>query len=60
VGKLIPVAFISLDGVVQAPGGREEDTDGGFRHGGWADLVDRLVLLIEPVVLGRRQKHLPR
>jgi len=28
--------FISLDGVVQAPGGREEDTDAGFRHGGWS------------------------
>jgi dihydrofolate reductase len=28
--------FISLDGVVQAPGGEREDLDGGFRHGGWS------------------------
>jgi dihydrofolate reductase len=33
--KLIVHEFISLDGVFQAPGGKEEDRDGGFAHGGW-------------------------
>lgn len=30
--------FISLDGVIQAPGGKDEDTDGGFEYGGWTIL----------------------
>jgi dihydrofolate reductase len=33
--KLIVHEFISLDGVIQAPGGPDEDRDGGFAHGGW-------------------------
>jgi dihydrofolate reductase len=34
--KLVVLSFISLDGVMQAPGGPEEDPTGGFKHEGWA------------------------
>ena len=33
--KLIVSEFVSLDGVIQAPGGKDEDRDGGFEYGGW-------------------------
>ena len=33
--KIVVSEFMSLDGVVQAPGGKDEDTDGGFTQGGW-------------------------
>ena len=44
--KTLITEFISLDGVVQAPGGREEDTDGGFKHGGWS------MKFFDPEVMG--------
>ncbi len=34
--RVVVYEFMSLDGVVQAPGGAEEDIDGGFAHGGWS------------------------
>ncbi|MFI6286759.1 dihydrofolate reductase family protein [Streptomyces sp. NPDC051018] len=34
--RIVISEFMSLDGVVQAPGGVDEDTEGGFAHGGWS------------------------
>src|SRR2546426_3162169 len=33
--RIVVSEFVSLDGVMQAPGGREEDASGSFKHGGW-------------------------
>ncbi|HEY1390684.1 MAG TPA: dihydrofolate reductase family protein [Ktedonobacterales bacterium] len=33
--KIVVSEFVSLDGVIQAPGGKDEDTEGGFAYGGW-------------------------
>lgn len=42
--KLVVAAFVSLDGVMQAPGGPDEDREGGFEHGGWvAPFIDDLL-----------------
>jgi dihydrofolate reductase len=38
--KIIVLSMISLDGVLQAPGGPEEDTSGGFKYGGWVAPYD--------------------
>jgi dihydrofolate reductase len=61
--KLIVSEFMTLDGVMQAPGGKDEDRDGGFEHGGWTvpywhdDLgnsFDALMKDCDALLLGRR------
>jgi dihydrofolate reductase len=61
--KLIVHEFVTLDGVMQAPGGKDEDRDGGFDHGGWTvaywdDAIGRnfgeLMKDVDTFLLGRR------
>jgi dihydrofolate reductase len=61
--RIVVSQFMSLDGVVQAPGGREEDTDGGFQHGGWSmpffdpeamgSAIDEVMQETEALLFGR-------
>jgi dihydrofolate reductase len=62
--RIILSDFMSLDGVVQAPGGKQEDTDGGFAHGGWSmkyfdpeamgPAIDEAIEGTEALLFGRR------
>ena len=61
--KVTGAAFLSLDGVMQAPGGRNEDPTGGFEHGGWlansfdeaaGETIDALFREPFDLLLGRR------
>ena len=62
--RIVISEFISLDGVVQAPGGKEEDTDGYFQHGGWSmpffdpevmgSSIDEAAKRTEALLYGRR------
>jgi dihydrofolate reductase len=61
--KLIVHEFVTMDGVMQAPGGKDEDRDGGFEHGGWTlpywhdDIGGAFVAMMKDVdafLLGRR------
>lgn len=62
--RVVVSEFMSLDGVVQAPGGPDEDTTGGFRHGGWSGpffdpdvmgaVVNELAERSEVLLQGRR------
>ncbi len=62
--QIILTDFMSLDGVVQAPGGPEEDTDGGFAHGGWShkyfdpeamgSVWDEVIRRSDALLFGRR------
>jgi dihydrofolate reductase len=62
MGKLIVTESVTLDGVAQAPGGPDEDRDGGFTYGGWqAPLLDQEFGVIfeqassmDALLLGRR------
>jgi dihydrofolate reductase len=63
MGTLTIATFMTLDGVMQAPGGPDEDRDGGFEHGGWSfpyfsedmgEAINDAFAKAEAILLGRR------
>jgi dihydrofolate reductase len=63
MGELIVTEFVTLDGVAQAPGGLDEDRDGGFAHGGWQapvgdpqseEVIFEQARSMDALLLGRR------
>jgi dihydrofolate reductase len=61
--KLVVGTFLTLDGVMQAPGGPQEDTEGGFKHGGWqmpyfdedsGEIMNKNIAATEALLLGRK------
>jgi dihydrofolate reductase len=62
--RIVLIDFMSLDGVVQAPGGPEEDTESGFAHGGWShpyfdpeamgSVIGDIMATSEALLFGRR------
>ncbi|MFB9807544.1 dihydrofolate reductase family protein [Haladaptatus pallidirubidus] len=62
-GKLVVGTFLTLDGVMQAPRGPDEDRDGGFDHGGWSvnywdekmgEVMDGQFAETDALLLGRK------
>jgi dihydrofolate reductase len=63
MGKLVVGTFVTVDGVMQAPGGPDEDREGGFEHGGWLAphfddtlgvFMDGLIGRSDALLLGRK------
>jgi dihydrofolate reductase len=64
MGKLVVGTFLTLDGVMQAPGGPDEDTESGFEHGGWSvpfwgddrmgEFMDESMGRADALLLGRK------
>src|SRR5690348_378986 len=61
--KIVTTTFVTLDGVMQAPGGPGEDTEGGFKYGGWqapfqdavtGKIIDEYMALESDLLLGKR------